>query len=328
MGSKMDVGTELRSGRERRGISLAVLASKTKIGVATLQAMERGDFARLPGGIFTRGFLRAYAREVGLNPEEMVQHYLAEFEPPPPAEPTAYDGGDVEDRDLSPVEMEELERRNSRRQLIGGAVVLLLGPFLYFTFLGRHSGGSANVEGQLPPPAAVNPAKAEVGTTGSGAETSVASRDIDRWADRLHLEIRPTGACWVSAVADGRQQLHRLMAAGERETIEATDQVMLRIGDPSTCVYSINGTLARQAANAGQAVTLHITRQNYRDFLNPASSAAGSGAPPDRPGTAPAANGPPAAPIPPEPAKARRLSPPPPTTGGSTPQAAIHTQQR
>ena len=46
----MDVGTELRNGRERRGISLAVLAATTKISVANLQAIERGDFARLPGG--------------------------------------------------------------------------------------------------------------------------------------------------------------------------------------------------------------------------------------------------------------------------------------
>ena len=78
-------------GRERRGLSLAAVAAATKISVATLQAMERGDFARLPGGVFTRGFLRAYAREVGLDPEETVQHYLSQFEPPPPTEPTAID---------------------------------------------------------------------------------------------------------------------------------------------------------------------------------------------------------------------------------------------
>ena len=89
------------------------------------------------------------------------------------------------------------------------------------------------------------------------------------------------------------------MAAGEHETIDATDEVMFRVGDPSTCVYSINGTVARQAGNAGQAVTLHITRQNYRDFLNPALSAAAPGAPPNRPGTPPAVNVPSAAaPIP------------------------------
>ena len=117
----MDLGTELRKGRERRGMSLAVLAATTKIGIATLQAMERGDFARLPGGVFTRGFLRAYAREVGLDPEEVVRQYLAEFEPSRPTEPTPQ-GIDAEDRDLGPVEMEELERRSQRKQLVAGAV--------------------------------------------------------------------------------------------------------------------------------------------------------------------------------------------------------------
>ena len=45
--------------------------------------------------------------------------------------------------------MEELERRSQRKQLIGGAVVLLLGPFLYFTFLGRHSGGERERRGSI-----------------------------------------------------------------------------------------------------------------------------------------------------------------------------------
>jgi hypothetical protein len=278
--------------------------------------MERGDFARLPGGVFTRGFLRAYAREVGLDPEEMVQHYLAEFEPPPPAEPAAYD--DVDDRDLSPVEMEELERRNSRKQLIGGAVILFLGPFLYFTFLGRHSGAAASDAAPPTPPAAVVPSPAEVGTTAAPAVTNVASREADGWAGKLHLEIQPTDACWVSAIADGRQGVQRLMAAGEHETIDATDEVMLRIGDPSTCAYSINGAAARPAGKPREPVTLHITRQNYRDFLNPALSAAAPGTSPARPPTPQAVN---------------RPSPPPqPASAGysveSTPPASVMTQQR
>ena len=153
---------------------------------------------------------------------------------------------------LSPVEMEELERRSQRKQLIGGAIVLLIGPFLYFTIFGRHSGATSSVAGQSPPPAAVTPAKAEVGTTGAPEETRVASLDADRWAGRLHLEIQPTAACWVSAIADGRQGLQRLMAAGEHETIDATDEVILRLGDSPACSFSINGVVARQAGKAGQ----------------------------------------------------------------------------
>ena len=54
----MDVGAELREARERRGISLEELARITKIGVATLRALERNQVDYLPGGIFLRGFLR------------------------------------------------------------------------------------------------------------------------------------------------------------------------------------------------------------------------------------------------------------------------------
>ena len=76
----MDVGAALREARERRGISLEELARTTKIGVATLRALERNQVDHLPGGIFLRGFLRAYARQVELDPEDTVRRYLAQFE--------------------------------------------------------------------------------------------------------------------------------------------------------------------------------------------------------------------------------------------------------
>ena len=155
----MDVGTELRKGRERSGISLAAVAAATKIGVANLQAIERGDFARLPGGVFTRGFLRAYAREVGLDPEETVQHYLSQITPPQPAQPSSSDARN-EQNVLSPVEMEELERRSQHKQLLGGAIVLLIGPFLYFAIFGRQSGATSGAAGQSPPAATLHSCQA------------------------------------------------------------------------------------------------------------------------------------------------------------------------
>jgi cytoskeleton protein RodZ len=173
MGLKMDLGTELRQARERRGMSLAALAGSTKIGVANLQAMERGDFGRLPGGVFTRGFLRAYAHEVGLDPQETVHRYLAEFEPPP-AERVAHDG-DAENGEVGPAAMEELERRSQRKQLVAGAAILLVGPLLYFTFLGRHSDVTPSLAAQSPPSPAVTPAKAEVGTASPPEITGPAS---------------------------------------------------------------------------------------------------------------------------------------------------------
>src|ERR1700740_294679 len=77
----MDIGAALRDARHRRGLSLEQLANVTKIRVAALEAIETNRREKLPETIFLRGFLRAYAREVGLNPEETLKQYLGQFEP-------------------------------------------------------------------------------------------------------------------------------------------------------------------------------------------------------------------------------------------------------
>ena len=61
--------------RRQLVLSITELAYRTKISEATLLAIERNDLKALPGGIYLRGFLRAYAREVGCDPEEIVARY-------------------------------------------------------------------------------------------------------------------------------------------------------------------------------------------------------------------------------------------------------------
>ena len=73
-----DFGERLRRARESRGISLRQVANVTRITVRALEAVERNDLSRLPGGIFTRAFVRAYAAEVGLDPEATLREFLAQ----------------------------------------------------------------------------------------------------------------------------------------------------------------------------------------------------------------------------------------------------------
>jgi cytoskeleton protein RodZ len=82
-----DFGGKLRHAREGRAISLRQIAGRTKISVAALEALERNDVSKLPGGIFTRSFVRSYAAEVGLNPDETVREFLERFGSEPPPEP-------------------------------------------------------------------------------------------------------------------------------------------------------------------------------------------------------------------------------------------------
>src|SRR5882757_746498 len=69
-------GQKLKSEREKRAITLEQISSSTKIGKRMLQALEEENFNQLPGGIFNKGFVRAYARHVGLDEDQAITDYL------------------------------------------------------------------------------------------------------------------------------------------------------------------------------------------------------------------------------------------------------------
>ncbi|MFN2493321.1 MAG: helix-turn-helix domain-containing protein [Pyrinomonadaceae bacterium] len=69
------IGEQLRLAREARGIALREISDQTRISVHYLEAIETNDYKRLPGGIFNRSFVRAYARYVGYDEKQAVDGY-------------------------------------------------------------------------------------------------------------------------------------------------------------------------------------------------------------------------------------------------------------
>ena len=69
------LGEELRKAREERGITLRTISDATHIGMRFLQAIESDTYNQLPGGIFNRSFVRLFARQVGLDEEQVVARY-------------------------------------------------------------------------------------------------------------------------------------------------------------------------------------------------------------------------------------------------------------
>ena len=76
---KPDFGMRMKRAREERGVSLRRIADATKLSVSALEALERNDISRLPGGIFSRAFVRSYATEIGLDAEKTVRDFLVQF---------------------------------------------------------------------------------------------------------------------------------------------------------------------------------------------------------------------------------------------------------
>jgi len=83
-------GARLKQEREKQRISLDDVSLSTKIGTRLLQALEEEKFEQLPGGIFNKGFVRAYARHLGLDENQAVADYLQAAGQSPPPDPLAH----------------------------------------------------------------------------------------------------------------------------------------------------------------------------------------------------------------------------------------------
>jgi len=87
-GEPLSFGARLRAERERRQISIASIANKTKILGALLEGLENDDVSRWPTGFYRRAFFRAYVMAIGLDPEPAIKEFAERFpeaEEPPPA---------------------------------------------------------------------------------------------------------------------------------------------------------------------------------------------------------------------------------------------------
>jgi cytoskeletal protein RodZ len=260
-----DFGGTLRAARERRGLSLRQIASATKISMITLEALERNDLARLPGGIFSRAFVRSYALEVGLDPATAIQDFMGQF---PQDSVTAGQpiASQIEDH-----EAVESDRRAASTLLrLVTISVPIAAVVVYFGMLGRpaspreelpHDAAAAVPEIAPVPAAQLDPARASVGTP-AAAPGAVAVP-----ADRLMVQILATKSSWVSAIVDGRQAVQRTFQPGDEQTFEVHKEIALTAGDAGGVAMMFNGMAAKPLGAAGKAVTVHVNLTNFKEYL-------------------------------------------------------------
>jgi len=78
----IEIGTALREGRERKGLTVEAVEEKTKIAPSVIVALEEGNSARFPHPVYARGFVRSYALLLGLDAQELCAHFSREYPVP------------------------------------------------------------------------------------------------------------------------------------------------------------------------------------------------------------------------------------------------------
>lgn len=263
----MDTGTQLRDAREQRGMTLDAVAASTKVSRHTLGLIDSNQFGRLPGGILTRGYLRAYAAAVGLDPERVVADYREQwFGEAGEALPIA-----------APPPVEE-ETRFGRRRLVELVLVVVVAGAV-FAEVRQASERPRRAAPAASVPAAAPPAAAPTEASRTGQAVVVVASVPAEAAPGIRVELRPEGPCWVSAAADDRPVFEQLLQRGEQAVVRAREALVLRVGEPEACRYWLNGTPGRQLGPAGTPVTVRITEDNYETFRadRPAPERPGSG---------------------------------------------------
>ena len=285
-------GEKLKLEREKRKITLEQISSSTKIGTRMLQALEEDKFNQLPGGIFNKGFVRAYSRCVGLDEDQTVADYLEASGDAPPVS-TEIVALEDEGRD----NQENLSRLEAgtgapARQLPWGwfaAVLLVVALALSFWSHRRRehqgppvlstattpatqspvapsSGGASskdtnkNIANRVPSATSASP------TTGppAGSATSVVpktSQDVTSAAPaaapgEFTVVIQAREESWISITADGRAISSELLSAGSERTVRGHKEIIVKAGNAGGVDIRFNGQKLDVGGEFGEVKTV------------------------------------------------------------------------
>lgn len=244
----MNVGTELRHAREARGLSLDTLAARTRIQARLLDSIEREDLSTMPPRPYGRGFVAAYAREVGLEPTETVRNYFAQFATTP-AHAHAHPAPVSHDRSA----LDEDRSRQWTAAAVILSVLIAAGAARLWMAAPAEAPEAGAVGTTGPAPAAPAPDARPAMHVATPAAPAPAAAAADPFP--LVVVLEADGRSWITATTDGSRRLYRIMRPGERETLRAADTIVVRVGDAGAMRWSVNGAAPQVMGRPGEVRT-------------------------------------------------------------------------
>jgi len=292
-------GERMQREREMRGITLEEISESTKITSRCLQALEEEDFDKLPGGIFNKGFVRAYAHYLGIDEDQAVADFVVasggekEQPLPDPPEPRAVTLG------------QQRAEGHPNWRAIALLAVLLVTAVAVLWKLGPSAVHlvEAEITARLnPEPAATSPATPSVNSPSTpevaapppppppaAAKKSIAKAKSVAVAASLPatpapttapavaaapsrqapasdfvVQIRATQDAWVQIVADGKLMSEGVLVPPAEKRVRAAKEVVIKTGNAAGVEVSFNGQPLPPLGDENQMATVTLTAAGVR----------------------------------------------------------------
>jgi cytoskeleton protein RodZ len=248
------LGEELKTRREAMGLTLAQISEATRIGTRFLRAIETEDFSVLPEGIYTRSFIRAYAKHVRMDEDQAMRLYQEQADAT-----AALDPDPLAVVDDKPFVYSEPGSGFWPAAAIAGALALVLGTgawaMMHYMAKGEPPATASTTTPSVEPPpapAAVAPGTRPVASDGT-----------------LKVTLQASDDCWIGYAADGGKRTQKLLGGGQVEQIQANESVDISIGNTRVVSMQINGRDAHFPADTGVVLRkLTITPEIAQTLVN------------------------------------------------------------
>jgi len=237
----LSFGQYLQTLRLEKKISLEKVSEETRIGLGMLKLIEKEEHDKLPDEVFVKGFLRAYARAVGVDGGEVVQRYETRLNVV---------------NTLSGSQTESGPSNSARWWKLLLVVVLYIGLILLtvygIAFIEAYSSRQAALEsqaiGERSP--VTNAQSAEKLEAGSDSEESD--------SDKYHLRITARGETWMKIIADNGESSEYQLSSGDQLELEASSNFNLLIGNAAGVKITLNDKEIPVLGKTGEIINLNL----------------------------------------------------------------------
>jgi len=220
------LGKYLRSAREARGIDLREAAQQTRISLQYLKALEAEDFAKLPGAVFVRGFLKNYSKFLQLDETEVMQKFGELQQTPPPVIAAQVPQSVPQPTAEEPETSTNTSAKFPFEPFIWGAVIIIVLLIALFAALPQRH------RKEMQQPSATSSSTGSPMPAPSGEQLK---------PEKLYLEIIALENTWLLVRTDTSPQKKAILAKGESLTWSADERFLLSFGSAGALRLILNG---------------------------------------------------------------------------------------